>query len=52
MDKQHGERGLEEGLEVKINGDLLRMTLKNIKLKSTRPRWNIWILVEKIHPHS
>ena len=44
--------GLEEGSKVEIHIDLHRTTLKNIKLESTRPQWNTWILVQEILLHS
>ena len=43
---------LEEGLKVEIRTDLLKITLKNFKLENAKPRWNLWILVKKIHLHS
>ena len=33
--------GLEEGLKAEIYIDLLKMTLKNIKLENAWPWWNI-----------
>ena len=44
--------GLEEGPKAEIHIDLLKTTLKNIKLENARPSWNIWYLVREIHPHS
>ena len=54
MDKQNDKRteGLEEGPKAEIHIDLLKMTLKKIKLENARPWWNTWFLVQKIHLHS
>ena len=37
---------------MEIHIDLLKTTLKNIKLENARPWWNTWILVQEIHLHS
>ena len=44
--------GLEEGPKAEIHLDLLKTTLKNIKLENARPWWNTWFLVQEIHLHS
>ena len=44
--------GLEEGSKVEIHIDLLKKTLKNIKLENPWSWLNIWLLVQEIHLHS
>ena len=44
--------GLEEGPKAEIHIDLLKTTLKNIKLENARPWWNTTFLVQEIHLHS
>ena len=41
-----------EGSKADIRIDLLKTTLKNIKLQNARPWWNTWFLVQEIHLHS
>ena len=43
---------LEEGQKVEINIDLLKSTLKNIKLENAAAWWNTCFLVQEIHFHS
>ena len=44
--------GLEEHRKAEIYIDLLKTTLKNIKLENAKPLWNTWFLVQGIHLHS
>ena len=37
---------LEEGPKAEMHINLLRMTLKNIKLENPKPWWNTWLLVQ------
>ena len=46
------QEGLEEGPKEEIHIDLLKTTLKNIKLENARSWWNTWSLVIEIHLHS
>ena len=43
---------LEDDPKAEIPIDLLKKTLKNIKLENGRPWWNTWFLVQEIHLHS
>ena len=43
--------GLEIWAKAKIHENLLRTTLKNIKLENAQPEWSTWILVKEIHLH-
>ena len=54
MDKQMTIEleGLEEGPKAEIHIELLKTTLKNIKLENTWPWWNACFLVREIHLHS
>ena len=44
--------GIEEGLKAEIHIDLLKSTLKNVKLENARSGWNTCFLVQEIHLHS
>ena len=44
--------GLEEGQKSGKQFDLLKITLKKIKLKNARPWWNTWFLIQEIYLHS
>ena len=44
--------GLEEMPKAETHINLLKKTLKNIKLENTKPWWNTWFLVQEIHLHS
>ena len=44
--------GHEKGQKAEIHNDLLKTTLKNVKLENARPWWNTWFLVQEIHLHS
>ena len=44
--------GLEEGSKAQIYIELLKKTLKNIKLEKASPWWNTWVLVQETHHHS
>ena len=54
MDKNFDKRIKRalEGPKAGIHIDLLKTTLKDIKLENARPWWNTWILVQEIHLHS
>ena len=45
------ELELEEGPKAEIHIDLLKMTLKNIKMENVRPWWNTWFLVQETSIH-
>ena len=44
--------GLQEGPKAEIHIDLLKTTLKNIKLENARPWWNTRILLQETHLYS
>ena len=44
--------GLKDGPKAEMHIDLLKLTLKNIKLENVWPRWNTWFLLQEIHLHS
>ena len=44
--------GIEEGPKAEIHIDLLKTTLKNIKLENAWPWWNTWFLFQEIPLHS
>ena len=44
--------GIEKDMKVVKDIDLLKTTLKNIKLKNAMPSWNTWFLAQEIHLHS
>ena len=43
---------LEEGPKVEIHINLLKTTIRNIKLENVRPWWNTWFVVQEIHLNS
>ena len=43
---------VKESSKEEIYIDLLKTSLKDIKLENARPWWNTWFLVQKIHLHS
>ena len=44
--------GLEKGPKVEIHIDLLKTTLKNIKLENARPWWNTWFHLQSRQTNS
>ena len=43
---------IDVGLKAETHTDLLKTTLKDVKLENARTWWNTWILVQEIHFHS
>ena len=50
--KQYRQNRTFQNNKAEIHVDLLKTTLKNIKLENARLWWNAWFLIQEIHLHS